>query len=719
MAWFGAPLLFGQAGDAGTPALEDGGSDGWWAGTMRAAVPVALSLALAANATAAHAQRVAAQPQDELAVPQYANQTPTPLTLYVADPSVAMPVPWYWHADALPITPAAPVEDDALPPPTVAPWKVQALPFWEADDRLPLPGDEGEAVLPRPVPVDVPLAWLSAPTAGYVAEVTPDSALDRDGWTAPPPAPWLATALPPRADPDELPILWLDEDGYQPVPPRLPPPVLPPVWLEEDRPPLVGDEGEPPAPVAAPWPARAVPVVDEDGVAPAATPIVEDEGTFFVMPVGPTYILLPPPSSGSSEQAATPIGVDEGEFTVPVVVPWLARQGPLWDADGYPTPPPSFGLDEDTGEVVRRLTAPLPLFYDPAFFVFEGDDTVAPLDEDGYQPPVTVPWRAIALLPSFWATDEYPNGAGPSPTFEDEPYRPAVVVAPWLAVQPFTALQPDELPGTAVALSEDAYQPPMPLVPPFTLAWLSPPSGGYVAEVAAAPGDEGEFQPTPPPVWVPVVYVAGQDDTRVTPPTPFWLDEDLDPGQLLRAIPPVWQAQRPVWGLWDVDEARVTPVFAGGATGTGRTHLFLGEVADSASPASAAGSLYVLTGGYGLAAEDDTPLLIETPNIAPLGPQGRVRLRRIVVPIQYDAACTIRVTPIVDFNTTLPPATVSHSDPGERTRHLLQMKVLTACTTVRLKIEVVSRTGAVEVYRPSVFFSPLSGGTTMAMGGTP
>lgn len=690
MAWFGAPLLFGQAGEAGATIVEEG-SDGWFAGTMRAMVPVAISLALAANATAAQAQRVASQPQDELAVPQYANQSPAPLTLFVADRSVAMPVPWSWHQDALP--------------------------------AATLAGDEGAFQPPPPVRPGFDLAWLSAPTGGYVTEVAAEPAVEPEAGFVPAPAPWPVVRPAITDDSDFVPpeaTAAGPEGEYAPVPP----PVVPPVWLApvEDAdylPRAAGSEGEylPVPPPLLP-PVSVPPGEEGDWATPPATPLVEDEGTYFVMPVGPTYVLLPPPSSGASEEPATPIGVDEGEFTLPVVVPWLARQGPLWDADGYPTPPPSFGLDEDTGEVVRRLTAALPLFYDPAFFVYEGDDTVAPVDEDGYQPAVNVPWRATAFLPSFWATDEYPNGAGPSPTFDDEPYRPAVWV-PWRAVQRPVEGAPDEAPPPAPALSEDHYQPPIPRGLEFGLAWLSAETGGYAPEVAAVPPpDEDAFRPAPPINVRPVVLPVWDNENEYYL-APFFLDEDLDPEQLQRALPPVWKAVRPVWGFWDVDEARVTPVYPSGGQGTGRTHLFLGQIGDSRTVTSSAGALYVLSGGYGQSAGEATTLVLETPDIAPLGPQGRLRLRRIAVPFQYAAGCTVRVTPIVDYNTELDPVTVTHTDPTEVTRHVIQAKMMTACTVVRLRIEVTALAGAVEFYRPSLFFAPLSGGTTMAMGGAP
>lgn len=708
------------------PVLDD---TGWVSGAQRSFVPVARALGAAALLTTqvALASGTGWLP-DEIAIEAgTANVTPA-TTLQVVDRSVAAPVPWFWHQDELYVPPLT-GEESPPPPAIVVPWKIPALPLWagEADDHLPLPGDEGEAVLPRPLPPDLALAWLSAPTGGYAAEVPPEAVLGEDGWTAPPPAPWLVRALPPVDEDGIAPTIALgDDEGtyfvvpvgpayillpppsggsapepitsiagaegeYRPVPPPLPRPVPVPPGEDGDwaTPPatLAGDEGEAPSQPVAPWLARPAPIWDEDGYPTAPAPLVEDEGTYFVMPVGPTYVLLPPPSGGSAPttEVGTPIGVDE-----------------------------------DGGEVVRRLTAARPLFTDPTFFVVVGDDVVAPLDEDGYQPPVTVPWRAIGLPAWLWGTEDrveppasfglsedhfqpplprglefglawlsaetggYAPSAAPDTTIHDGEYRPTVVV-PWLAVQRPVDGAPDEAPPPAPALSEDAYAPPMAFGPEFSVAWFS--------------GDCG--------------------DGGAAVPTPFGLDEDLDPEQLQRALPPVWKAVRPVWGFWDVDEARVTPVYPSGGQGTGRTHLFLGEIGDSRTVTSSAGALYVLSGGYGQSVGEATTLVLETPDIAPLGPQGRLRLRRIAVPFQYAAGCTVRVTPIVDYNTELDPVTVTHTDPTEVTRHVIQAKMMTACTVVRLRIEVTALAGAVEFYRPSLFFAPLSGGTTMAMGGAP
>lgn len=156
-----------------------------------------------------------------------------------------------------------------------------------------------------------------------------------------------------------------------------------------------------------------------------------------------------------------------------------------------------------------------------------------------------------------------------------------------------------------------------------------------------------------------------------------------------------------------------------GGVGVGRTHLWLGQVEDLAVPVAAGGELYILTGDHGHSAGDDTLLLVETPDIAPLGVQGRLRLRRIVVPVRHGGACTLRITPIVDYNTALDSLVVTFDSPARIRRQAIQMKVVRGCTVVRLRIEVLDTTGEVAVFTPTLYYDPLTPAAVLAMGGTP
>lgn len=153
--------------------------------------------------------------------------------------------------------------------------------------------------------------------------------------------------------------------------------------------------------------------------------------------------------------------------------------------------------------------------------------------------------------------------------------------------------------------------------------------------------------------------------------------------------------------------------------GVGRTHLFLGQVDNATVPSAGAADLYVLTDGYGQATGTDTPMTIETPDIAPLGLLGRWRARLLSLPIQYGSACTVEVTPVVDFMTELDPTIVALAAPAARTRTAIQVKMLRACTTLRIRVVVLARTGALEVYMPVLYYTPLKVESGMAFGEAP
>lgn len=155
------------------------------------------------------------------------------------------------------------------------------------------------------------------------------------------------------------------------------------------------------------------------------------------------------------------------------------------------------------------------------------------------------------------------------------------------------------------------------------------------------------------------------------------------------------------------------------AVGVGRTHLFLGQTDTAASPASAGAELYVLSGGYGIPTGSDTALVVETPDIAPLGELGRLRARLLMCPVQYAGACTVQITPIVDYMTELDPLIVALGAPATVTRQVLQVKMLRACTTFRVRMDVLERTGPIEFYTPVLHFAPLKLNSGVAMGESP
>lgn len=144
----------------------------------------------------------------------------------------------------------------------------------------------------------------------------------------------------------------------------------------------------------------------------------------------------------------------------------------------------------------------------------------------------------------------------------------------------------------------------------------------------------------------------------------------------------------------------------------------LGQI-DTASPAvGAAAELYILSTSYGSSVGTDVPLTVETQDVAPAGPTGVAILRRIEVPLEYDAACTVTVTPIVDFNQVLTATSKSYSSPPSRQRDVMDAPLSKMGTAIRAIITVTSRNGVVSVNTPSILSQPKTAGAAAPVGGT-
>ncbi len=153
--------------------------------------------------------------------------------------------------------------------------------------------------------------------------------------------------------------------------------------------------------------------------------------------------------------------------------------------------------------------------------------------------------------------------------------------------------------------------------------------------------------------------------------------------------------------------------------GTGRTHLLLGQVALTSPPTESAGDLYVLTDGYGNSEGAPTTLVLETPDIAPLGELGRLRVRLASLTIQHATSCSVQVTPIVDYTTELAPVTASLVATGRVTRSVIQVRMMRVVTVLRFRIEVTGAAGGVEIYTPILYYAPLAERSSVAMGEAP
>lgn len=139
------------------------------------------------------------------------------------------------------------------------------------------------------------------------------------------------------------------------------------------------------------------------------------------------------------------------------------------------------------------------------------------------------------------------------------------------------------------------------------------------------------------------------------------------------------------------------------------SHLLLGQVDDAAAPVAVAAELYLWSASFGNSAGTDVPALIETDDSAPAGPGGLFVGRRVYLPLRYSDACTVKVTPIVDFNQSLPATTQSFTTPAAPHNATITVLLAKTLTYIRVKIEVTARAGVVEFYQPSIAGKTLTG----------
>ena len=135
--------------------------------------------------------------------------------------------------------------------------------------------------------------------------------------------------------------------------------------------------------------------------------------------------------------------------------------------------------------------------------------------------------------------------------------------------------------------------------------------------------------------------------------------------------------------------------------------VLLGQVDNATAPVNGAAELYVLSSGYGAPVGADALLLVETPDVAPAGSGGKVLWRRVLVPFERTAGCTIRVTPIADFGIVLNAHSESFDSPAEIAKSVVVVPVARTCTYLRVRIEVTERTGLVRVFSPTVLVKPV------------
>lgn len=136
--------------------------------------------------------------------------------------------------------------------------------------------------------------------------------------------------------------------------------------------------------------------------------------------------------------------------------------------------------------------------------------------------------------------------------------------------------------------------------------------------------------------------------------------------------------------------------------------LMLGSIDVASPPITGSGALYRLSTSYGASVGADVPMLVETSEVALAGPVGQSLYRRVLVPIDYDAACTVTVTPIVDYNQSLTATSKSFAGPTTRQQVIISAMLSKVGSVLRVRVAIASRAGAVSVRTPSVEGKPMT-----------
>lgn len=134
----------------------------------------------------------------------------------------------------------------------------------------------------------------------------------------------------------------------------------------------------------------------------------------------------------------------------------------------------------------------------------------------------------------------------------------------------------------------------------------------------------------------------------------------------------------------------------------------LGSIDAASPPVTGSGALYRLSESYGASVGTDVPMLVETSEVALAGPVGQSLYRRVLVPIDYDAACTVTVTPIVDYNQSLTVTSKSFASPTSRQQVIIAAMLSKVGSVLRVRVTVAGRAGPVSVRTPSVEGKPMT-----------
>jgi len=105
-----------------------------------------------------------------------------------------------------------------------------------------------------------------------------------------------------------------------------------------------------------------------------------------------------------------------------------------------------------------------------------------------------------------------------------------------------------------------------------------------------------------------------------------------------------------------------------------------------------------------------TPILFveETQDYFRLGRGGRMNYRKAYIPIAYSGACKLMITPITDYHLRLPATIQAFPHPSKRREATIEVPIAKHGTGIRFRIEVLERSGRVEVFTPDYAFVAMS-----------
>jgi hypothetical protein len=151
--------------------------------------------------------------------------------------------------------------------------------------------------------------------------------------------------------------------------------------------------------------------------------------------------------------------------------------------------------------------------------------------------------------------------------------------------------------------------------------------------------------------------------------------------------------------------------------------LLTGQIGDPTQglPGGKGAKLFALSAGsYGQQVAStggsDSLFLYDSDDYPILGEGGRTLLRRLYVKIAYKGTCLVRLTPRLDVNILLGPRSWQLGDALVRQVKVLDLAVARVCTFAGFRMQVITRTGQVELLGLACAHRPLTQSADFAAG---